>query len=135
VCGAQERESTKRSCTRCVAAVACRIPLPLQLRPSQLRSNDSGHFIAFRLYQFLVRFGVVQGVLEGKRERLGKFGAQGQGPVPNHWKRSDLRERQKQLLRWRTMYGQPPSEDEPLSDEGVYAGLNQFFLSDAGRDA
>jgi len=32
--------------------------------------------------------------LEGKRERLGlgKFGAQGQGPVPNHWKRSDSSE-------------------------------------------
>jgi hypothetical protein len=45
------------------------------------------------------------------------------------------RSRQKQLLRWRTLYGQPPSKDEPLFDEGVYAGLNHFFLSDAGRDA
>ena len=26
-------------------------------------------------------------------------------------------------------------KDEPLFDEGVYAGLNQLFLSDAGRDA
>jgi hypothetical protein len=85
-CGAQERESTKGSCIRCVAAVACRIPLPLLFRSSQLRSDDSGHFIAFRLYQYLDEFGVVQGVLECKRERLG---AQGQGPVPNHWKRSD----------------------------------------------
>jgi hypothetical protein len=44
-------------------------------------------------------------------------------------------ERQKQLLCWRTLYGQPPSKDEPLFDEGVYAGPIQFFLSDARRDA
>jgi hypothetical protein len=48
-CGAQERESTKRSCISYVAAVACRIPLPLLFRSSQLKSDDSGHFIAFRL--------------------------------------------------------------------------------------
>jgi hypothetical protein len=66
---------------------------------------------------------------------LGKFGAQGQGPVPNHWKRSDSSGAAEATAALAYLVWTASIKDEPLFDEGVYAGLNQLFLSDAGRDA